>query len=228
MSGGIFLIKNDDSLVEMNEQAYDSEGILQELLAKYPNLLAGDQIDSDVPRRWLLVSQEINVPDSEGGHGRFSLDHLFLDQDAIPTLVEVKRSSDTRIRREVVGQMMDYAANGVVYWPIETIKGAFERSCEAEGKEPDKELEAFLESEGEVEGFWQKVKENLRVGKVRMIFVSDEIPSELKRIVEFLNEQMEPAEVLAIEVRQYLGGGLKTLVPRVFGQTQGAIQKRKG
>ena len=29
-----------------------------------------------------------------------------------PTLVEVKRSSDTRIRREVVGQMLDYAANG--------------------------------------------------------------------------------------------------------------------
>jgi hypothetical protein len=33
------------------------------------------------------------------------------DQNAVPTLVEVKRSSDTRIRREVVGQMLDYAAN---------------------------------------------------------------------------------------------------------------------
>jgi hypothetical protein len=32
----------------------------------------------------------------------------------VPTLLEVKRSSDTRIRREVVGQMLDYAANGVV------------------------------------------------------------------------------------------------------------------
>jgi hypothetical protein len=31
-----------------------------------------------------------------------------LDQDAVPTLVEVKRSSDTRIRREVMGQMSDY------------------------------------------------------------------------------------------------------------------------
>ena len=32
----------------------------------------------------------------------------------MPTLVEVKRSSDTRIRREVVGQMLHYAANAVV------------------------------------------------------------------------------------------------------------------
>jgi hypothetical protein len=39
----------------------------------------------------------------------------------VPTLVEVKRSDDTRIRREVVGQMLDYAANGVVYWPGEVL-----------------------------------------------------------------------------------------------------------
>ena len=42
------------------------------------------------------------IPGNEDGAGRWSVDHLFLDQDAIPTLVEVKRSTDTRIRREVV------------------------------------------------------------------------------------------------------------------------------
>ena len=53
------------------------------------------------------------------GVERWSVDHLLLDQDAIPTLVEVKRSSDSRIRREVVGQMLDYAANAVTYWNID-------------------------------------------------------------------------------------------------------------
>ena len=52
----------------------------------------------------------------DGGSDRGSLDHLFLDQDAVPTLVEVKRSENTQIRREVVGQMLDYAANGVMFW----------------------------------------------------------------------------------------------------------------
>jgi len=141
MSGGIFLIKDDETLIEMTEKEYDSEELLQELLAKYPNLLAGDQIDSEFPRRWLLVSREINVPDAEDGYGRFSLDHLFLDQDAIPTLVEVKRSSDTRIRREVVGQMMDYAANAVVYWPVETIRVKFEQNCEKSGLSPEDQLQ---------------------------------------------------------------------------------------
>jgi hypothetical protein len=105
MSGGIYLIQDDGALVEMTQQPYDSEALLQELLAKYPNLLAGDQMDA-VPRKWLLVSREMGVPSEEDGANLWSLDHLFLDQDAIPTLIEVKRSSDTRIRREVVGQMV--------------------------------------------------------------------------------------------------------------------------
>ena len=228
MAGGIFLIQNDGQLIEMVEQKYESEDLLQELLAKYPNLLAGDQIDSENPRRWLLIDREMSVPGEESSYGRFSLDHLFLDQEGVPTLVEVKRSTDTRIRREVVGQMLDYAANGVVYWPLETIKVSFESRCVKEGKHSEEVLDSFLEPGTDSDVFWQRVKDNLRAGKVRMIFVADEIPPELKRIVEFLNEQMDPAEVLAIEVRQYLGENLKTLVPRVIGQTQEAIQKKKG
>jgi hypothetical protein len=62
-----------------------------------------------------------------------------------------------------------------------------------------------------------------------MVFMADAIPNELRRIVEFLNQQMEPAEVLAIEVRQFVGDGVKTFIPRVFGQTEAArIKKASG
>src|SRR6516164_9589575 len=130
MSSGIFLIQSGGDLVEMKEQPYDTEALLQELLAKYPNLLAGDQMDTASPRRWLLVSREMGVPSEEEGGDRWSLDHLFLDQDAIPTLIEVKRSRDTRIRREVIGQMLDYAANAVVYWSVEAIQARHMESCQ--------------------------------------------------------------------------------------------------
>ena len=72
------------------------------------------------------------------------------------------------------------------------------------------------------------MKTNLLAGRIRMLFVADIIPLELRRIVEFLNEQMDPAEVLAIELRQFAGEGLKTIVPMVFGQTQEATKKRNG
>ena len=40
--------------------------MLQALLAKYPDLLAGDQLAGS-PRRWLLVKREARVPDREVG-----------------------------------------------------------------------------------------------------------------------------------------------------------------
>jgi len=73
MSGGIYLIQDDDKLVEMNERGYDNEDLLQELLAKYPNLLAGDQIDDAAPRRWLLVSREMSLASEEDEAGRWSV-----------------------------------------------------------------------------------------------------------------------------------------------------------
>lgn len=82
MSGGIFLLRGDDDLVEMTEQPYDSEDILQALIARFPSLLAGDQLGSTSPRRWVLVDREAGLPDDEDAAGRWSVDHLFIDQDA--------------------------------------------------------------------------------------------------------------------------------------------------
>jgi len=226
---GIFLIHDDkEDLVEMTEQEYDSEDLLQTLLAKYPNLLAGDQIDSSAPREWLLITREASLPGEQDGAGRWSVDHLFLDQDGIPTLVEVKRSTDTRLRREVIGQMLDYAANAAAYWSINEIKAKFEMHCQNQGIGPDQALEAHLKGRCEPEAFWGKVKTNLEAGVVRMVFVADALPAELKRIIEFLNAQMNPAEVLGLEIRQYKGEGVQTLVPRVIGQTVATQDKKSG
>lgn len=231
MPGKIYVIQSDSTLQALSEQPYPQEGHLQDFLAKYPDLLAGDQMNEADPRRWLLVKREFGVPGTEGGPDHWSLDHLFLDQDGIPTLVEVKRSSDTRIRREVVGQMLDYAANAVVYWPVERIRAQFETTSREGGKDPVQVLGAFLGYETvedfDVEAYWARVKTNLQAAKIRMVFVADEIPPELRRIVEFLNTYMDPVEVLAVEVHQYVGNGLKTLVPRVIGQTA-AAQRKKG
>jgi hypothetical protein len=157
-----------------------------------------------------------------------SITSFWTSQDAIPTLIEVKRSSDTRIRREVVGQMLDYTANAVVYWPVEAIRARFEERCRERAADPVKEVETLVGSATGVEDFWQRVKTNLQAGRIRMVFVADEIPPELRRIVEFLNGQMDPAEVLAVEIKQFVGRGLRTLVPRLIGQTAEAEKKKGG
>ncbi len=67
------------------------------------------------------------------------------------------------------------------------------------------------------------MKTNLQAGRVRLLFIADEIPPELRRVVEFLNSQMDPAEVLAIEIKQFVGENLKTLVPHVLGQLKKVV-----
>lgn len=229
MTGSIFLLKDDKELLEMKETPYDSEDLLQQLLLDYPALLTGDQINPEQPRKWLLITREMGVPDTEGGKGRWALDHLFLDQDGIPTLVEVKRSTDTRTRREVVAQMLDYAANSVQYWSIDDIIRSFTCTCEEAEKDPGEILGTFLFDNENPDEYWEKVQANLRGGNIRLLFVVDTIPPELKRIIEFLNEQMNPAEVLGVEVKQYTGrqDKNKTLVSRVVGQTMKAIDTKK-
>jgi hypothetical protein len=218
----IFLVgESEDDLVPMEESAYVKETHLQRLLVRYPDLLPGDQITRDDPRRWLLVAREMAVPGDEFEEsGRWSLDHLFLDQDGIPTFVECKRASDTRSRREVVAQMLDYAANGTEYWGMDRLRQAATETAQAQGRDLDNEVLNLIDGEGEldVDTYWQTVEANLEAGRVRLLFVLDSPPKELRRLVEFLNEKMADVEVLAVEIKQYLSaGGQRAVVPRALG-----------
>ncbi len=221
----IFLLGDGATdLTTLTEAPYDTEDVLQLLLARYPDLLPGDQIDPDNPCRWLLVSREMAVPDNEASGGRWSLDHLFLDQAATPTFVECKRSEDTRSRREVVAQMLDYAANGTAYWSLDWLRQAAAETARNRGKSLDEEIHRLTGTQGPeaIEAFWQRTEENLQAGRVRLIFVADDTSRELRRLVEFLNAHMPCVEVLAVEIRQYVGPTGKALVPRVVGMTEAA------
>lgn len=213
-----------DELLELTRTPYELEDHFQEQLANHPQLLGGAQFSGTTPRRWLLVDREVPVPDRDGSSGRWSLDHLFIDQDAVPTLVEVKRASDTRLRREVVGQMLDYAANGARYWPADLLRGRWEASL-SEGEDADQVLAEFAGMDAE--NFWSRVSENLEVGRVRMLFLSDDIPTELMTVIEYLNEQMHDAEVFGVSIVRYVGHDLSVLVPRVVGSSARAQHAKR-
>ena len=215
MPNTIFYKNDDNQLVPLNETLYEKEDNLQLLIEQNPSLLAGEQITPNDPRRWILIAREMGVPDGEDGMLHWSLDHLFLDQDGIPTLVEVKRSTDTRIRREVVGQMLDYAANGTRYWKIDEIQAMFHGDLREElGISPE-----------QAEDYWNVVDNNLKLGKIRMIFAADEIPDQLKIIIEFLNDQMQNSEVLGLEIKQFTStDGKQLFIPQIIGKTSRAAE----
>lgn len=227
----IFLLGEDAaSLFPMEECAYDAEKTLQAHLATTPDLLPGDQIDQENPRRWLLIKQEAGIPCIQHGGDFWSLDHLFVDQDSILTLVECKRSGDPRQRREVVAQMLDYAANATEYWPKGKVRWMAEETARQGNTSLAENLRELLQgdvlpSEDAQTEFWDTVDQNLATGRLRLLFVSDAIPRELRRLIEFLNNKLQDIEVLGIELKQFTNPGkqLKAFVPRVIDQTEHSL-----
>jgi hypothetical protein len=228
MADDVIFVRRGKDLVSLAAASYEAEAVLQSLLEQHPQLLAGYQMSRGDPRRFLLVRREAPIPDRDGAAGRWSIDHLFLDQDAVPTLVEVKRSSDARIRREVVGQMLDYAANGTRYWGEGTLRQLFDRTCAEMGRDPGAVLEEVIGVNGDVDAFWVQAERNLRGGVLRLVFVADVIPDELRAVIEFLNARMHDTEVYGVEVRRYGDAEAgECFVPRLIGATAIAAAEKR-
>ena len=216
----IYLLADQGDLSEMTEERFDTEAALQKLIAEHPELLAGEQINPHDPPRWILVRREKGIADtSEAVLARWAVDHLLIDQNAVPTLVEVKRSDNRELRRTVVGQMLEYAAHASRTWTAEELRHVFERQTEENGAAPQDRLAELLDAEEpDQDGFWDDVATHLAAKRLRLLFVADEIPDELARVVEFLNEHTMPnIEVLAVEIKQFRGDSGQILVPRVIG-----------
>ena len=220
----IYTTAKAGSLEALEETPFSSEDELQALIAEHPELIDGEQIRPGDPRRWILIKREKGIAESAGGGALWAVDHLIVDQDAVPTLVEVKRGSNSEVRRTIVGQLLEYAAHASETWSAEELRDAFEAGAAARGLEPRDEIAALLGSdeESEADEFWDDVSTNLAAKRLRLLFVADSIPDPLARVAAFLNAEMAHIEVMAVEIKRFHGKSAQTLVPRVIGRTSGS------
>jgi hypothetical protein len=226
VSDTIFAIDSGGSLRRLTQTAYATESNLQKLLADHPELLVtGDS--SAGSTKLMLIGAEVSLRGDHDDSGTWKVDHLMVDSQGVLWIIEVKRSTDSRIRREVVGQMLDYGANAVLYWPQEHLKGTFAETTQMlTGADPETRLRALIGPDADIDQFWNDVQTNLQAGKLKLVFVADRIPSELRRVIEFLNLQMTPAEVVGIELRQFADENYRLLVPKVLGVSTESSAKK--
>ena len=227
MSDRIFLIQSDSSRKpqSLDHQPYCLESELHELLIENPNLIDGEIIDNQSPRKWIRVKAEKGIAASNTTREQWSLDLLLLDQDGIPTLVEVKLAKNREIRREIVGQLLEYAANSVDTWDVERLRKDFEgrfdgdenRAAEFIGKQ------FGLGEEFDYQAYWNQVRLNLDGRRIRLLIVADAIPQELRHIVEFLNDEMPRIDLYAVEIKQFRNIETNIFVPQLV--TRPTIQK---
>ncbi len=226
----LWIAAPDGTLIPLEAQGHASEKDFQKVLADNPAELAGALAEGE-EETWLLIDRELPIKAEESDTGTWRLDHLFIASDGRPVLVEVKRSSDPRARREVVAQMLDYAASFESDWSAEKLRlRRQQRVPAATGDTSKTEMEHFLAVAGhdEEDQLWSVVQTQIEAGHIRLLFVADQLSPTLVQIIEYLNRQLRDAEILGVEVVRHAGADhdLVAYQPVVRGRSSTEAQRK--
>jgi hypothetical protein len=135
------------------------------------------------------------------------------------TIMECKLAKNHQIKREVVGQVLDYAAS---LWETDLLLLAEAFRARA-GNDP---FDAIRQQFGEdADSFDEgacrsEVARRLREGDFRLLVAVDRIDPELRRIIQYVNSRGGPGpglRLVAVEFPRYQHGTVQVLVPESYG-----------
>jgi hypothetical protein len=207
MSTSKILIRSVEGLWHLPTSVpFASEDALHTLLQQSPELLPW----SDAAP--VVVARELAVPLT--GHA----DLIFVSAVGEISVVECKLSSNSEMRRHVVGQVFAYAS-GIAQMTYEQLDSAFVASTNRSLMDAMAETVLSEDSSWNAETFRSSVAANLAAGRMGLLIAVDGITEELKRIVEFINSHTTSAlRVMALELSLVKDGDMEILLPTVFGE----------
>lgn len=186
------------------------EGELRDLLAREPSLLPIDEFEAAFAPL-IFLGKEVRC---EAGF----MDLLFVSPDGYITIVEAKLWRNPEARREVVGQILDYAKE-LSGWTFEDLDGAIRKVSGGDGVT---DLVRRVQPDTREAVLADQITRNLRLGRVLLVVVGDGIREGVERIADHLQKQpgLQFALVL-VELALYrLDGDHRLLVlPRTLART---------
>jgi len=194
-----------------------SEAWLQEVLRQHPDILPVEEFG---PVFYPLISIGREVPTAAG-----SIDNLFISHSGYLVVVETKLWRNPEAKREVVAQLIDYAASlaRVSYDELDELVRQYLRRYE----QSDLSLEQWVEAQLEPVdlGFQRRVARNLKLGRLLLLIVTDHarpsVLDMLRRVNAYPSLSMD---IAVVEMRPFrrLGTGDNgvLLIPYVAGRTE--------
>ncbi|MBN1484319.1 MAG: hypothetical protein JXA37_06310 [Chloroflexia bacterium] len=197
---------------------YGQEAELQALLAQSPELIpVGDIREGAAPL--VAAVREFGLP------GSGYTDALAFSAAGDIAVIECKLVANQQIKREVIGQILEYAAYlwGMSY---EDLDERVQQRCD---QHLAKLVEIAIEDpDWEEESFRESVEATLADGSFMLIIAVDEVNEELRRTIRFLNGCGRPAfSFHALEMRRFQQGETEILVPNLYGAVVERKQKPK-
>ncbi len=199
----------------LEPQSFDNESILQDILEKFPEVTALDELGVSEP--FLVIGREVATP---AGY----IDVLCIDGDGVLTVIETKLARNAQIRREVVGQVLEYVAQVSKWRAQEVVQVAnqYFRSCETNTNQSLIELlSETTDAAGNVDpsSIYDKIDDNLRKGKMKVVIASDSIPDTLRDTISFINSYSN-FDIFVMQVKSYIKDNLQIFAPTIFGLTR--------
>lgn len=156
--------------------------------------------------RAVVVAREVSTP--QGGR----IDVVAVDQDGVVSLCECKLDRNAGSRRELLGQVLEYAG------ALEGMRFSDFRRLMSDRLQVDL-IDAMRERAPEDfdSVAWEEtVAESLAAGNFRLVLAVDQLTDVLKQTVLYLNERAS-FSLLVAEMRRVHHNGVEMLAPSVFG-----------
>lgn len=193
-----------------------SEADIQQLIHQHPSCLPIAEIDP-LFRDPVPICTELATPAG-------SIDNLMITADGLPVLVECKLWKNPESRREVVGQILDYAKE-LTQWSSSDLQREVSRRL----KRPGNVMLDLLRDRGheinEIE-FNDAVSLNLRRGRILLIIVGDGIRQGVEAIAQYLQVHAGLQFTLGlVELPVFaMPDGRKLVVPRILAKTENIVR----
>lgn len=169
-----------------------SEGWLQQRLCECPEILPVGEIE---PAFAPLVSIGCEIGTDVG-----PMDNLYVSPQGLLTVVEAKLWRNPQARREVVGQIIDYAKE-IARWSYEDLDA---KAREASGRGLYDLVSFKAKHSLDETRFVDAVSRNMRAGRFLLLIAGDGIREEMERLTEFLHTAPQLRFTLAlIELQLY-------------------------
>jgi hypothetical protein len=152
--------------------------------------------------------------------GSGSSDLLGVDANGAIYIVECKLATNREVRRQVIGQIMEY---GAFLWGMsfEEFDGLF---VAREGKSLSELFSEKVVGEWSYESFRNAANENLQSGVFHLIIAVDAMNDELEQIVRYISHHGSAIRVQTLELRLYDAQDHEILVPQLSSQLE-SIEK---
>ena len=211
----LFIVEGGETRI-LEDQGFDNEKLLQDVLEKFPEFIALD--DLGVVEPFIVIGREVETP---AGY----IDVLCIDGDGVLTVIETKLARNSQIRREVIGQVLEYVGQLSKWTAHNVIQAANKYFKSVSNQETLKynylfELISGPDQDGELEleQMYELINSNLRKGRIKVVIASDVIPDTLKDTVTFINS-FSNFDIYVLQIQSYVKDELKIFAPAVFGYT---------